>query len=103
VAVPRRTCVNPRPHEPRPRDAHTPDSKVLTAVHLGDEVCGPAVRRAQVEKAARLPREKYCSVAGTLRRAERLTYEVAVEDAGAGKLSPERPESRIQTRAPGGM
>jgi len=56
--------------------------KVLTAVHLRYETSGPGLQVEQVEKAARLSQEKYCSISAMLRPVLRLTYKVAVTDTG---------------------
>jgi len=56
---------------------------VFTAIHLRYRASGAGLQKEQVEKAANLSEERYCSVAAMLRHAARITYEVIVEDAPA--------------------
>lgn len=54
--------------------------KVFTAIHLRYRASGAGLQKEQVQKAANLSEERYCSVAAMLRQAARITYEVIVED-----------------------
>lgn len=54
--------------------------KVFTAIHLRYRASGAGLQKEQVEKAASLSEERYCSVSAMLRHAARITYEVIVED-----------------------
>ncbi|MBM3471529.1 MAG: OsmC family protein [Armatimonadetes bacterium] len=53
--------------------------KVFTAIHLRYRASGAGLQKEQVEKAANLSEERYCSVAAMLGQAARITYEVIVE------------------------
>ncbi len=61
--------------------------KVLTAIHLRYLAAGRGLRAEQVEKAAALSQEKYCSVSAMLRKAALVTYDVVVTDTGDAVLS----------------
>jgi putative redox protein len=62
--------------------------RVLTAIHLRYVAAGTGLRTEQIEKAAALSQEKYCSVSAMLRKAAPITYETAVMDTIAAEASP---------------
>ena len=48
---------------------------VYTSIHLTYRVTGPVSKKA-MEDAVRLSEEKYCSVAGMLKKTAKITYEI---------------------------
>ncbi|MDI6773585.1 MAG: osmotically inducible protein C, partial [bacterium] len=62
--------------------------KVFTAIHLCYRASGAGLQKEQVEKAASLSEERYCSVYAMLRHAARITHEVIVEDAPSAASRP---------------
>jgi putative redox protein len=57
------------------------DPKVFTRIHLVYRVAGAGLDRAQVERAVKLSKEKYCSATLMLAKTAEITFEIAVEDA----------------------
>jgi putative redox protein len=58
------------------------DPKVFTRIHLRYLVRGNGLNRAQVERAVKLSKEKYCSATLMLAKTAEITFEVAIEDLG---------------------
>ncbi len=54
--------------------------RVFTKIHLRYVAAGNGLRSEQVEKAAALSQERYCSVSAMLRKAAPVTYDVMVTD-----------------------
>jgi putative redox protein len=52
--------------------------KVFTQIHVRYVAWGEGLQRDQVERAAALSQEKYCSVSAMLRKSADLSYEVVV-------------------------
>lgn len=61
-------------------DRATTDPKVFTRVHLKYTVAGRGLDRAQVERAVKLSKDKYCSATAMLGRTAEITWEVAIVD-----------------------
>ena len=57
------------------------DPKVFTRIHLRYVVSGKALATAQVERAIKLSKEKYCSATIMLARAAEISYEFEVREA----------------------
>jgi putative redox protein len=55
--------------------------RVFTAIHLRYVATGDGLQAAQVNKAAALSQEHYCSVSAMLRKAAPVTYDVVVTPA----------------------
>ena len=49
------------------------DPKVFTRIHLKYRVTGTGLNRAQVERAVKLSKEKYCSVSAMLQKTAKVT------------------------------
>jgi putative redox protein len=66
------------------------EPKVFTRIHLRYRVAGDGLDRHQVERAARLSKEKYCSATAMLAKTAEITYHVeVVEGAVVPGISPE--------------
>jgi putative redox protein len=66
------------------------EPKVFTRIHLRYRVAGDGLDRQQVERAARLSKEKYCSATAMLAKTAEITYDVEVlEGAVVPGISPE--------------
>jgi putative redox protein len=63
------------------------EPKVFTRIHLRYRVRGNGLNQAQVERAVKLSKEKYCSATLMLAKTAEITFEVAIEDAGSDKAS----------------
>ena len=59
------------------------DPKVFTRIHLKYRVAGKGLNPAQVERAVKLSKEKYCSATLMLARTAEITFEIALDDVGA--------------------
>jgi len=57
------------------------DPKVFTRIHLRYVVSGKALAAAQVERAIKLSKEKYCSATIMLAKAAEISYEFEVREA----------------------
>jgi len=57
------------------------EPKVFTKIHLTYAVAGRGLDPAQVERAVRLSKEKYCSATIMLAHAAEISYEVRIVDA----------------------
>jgi putative redox protein len=66
------------------------DPKVFTRIHLRYRIRGQGLNRAQVERAVKLSKDKYCSATLMLAKTADITFEVAIED-----LPPERPPTSL--------
>jgi putative redox protein len=55
------------------------DPKVFTRIHLKYRVTGNDLNPAQVERAVRLSKEKYCSATLMLAKTAEVTFEIALE------------------------
>jgi putative redox protein len=56
------------------------DPKVFTRIHLRYRIRGQGLNRAQVERAVKLSKEKYCSATLMLAKTAEISFEVAIED-----------------------
>ena len=56
------------------------DPKVFTRIHLRYRIRGKGLKQAQVERAVKLSKEKYCSATLMLAKTAEITFEVAIED-----------------------
>ena len=56
------------------------EPKIFTAIHLVYRIRGRGLAQAQVERAVRLSKEKYCSATLMLARTARISYEILIED-----------------------
>jgi putative redox protein len=59
------------------------DPKVFTRIHLKYRVAGKGLNPAQVERAVKLSKEKYCSATLMLARTAEITFEIALDDLAA--------------------
>jgi putative redox protein len=59
------------------------DPKIFTRIHLKYRVSGSGLNPAQVERAVKLSKEKYCSATLMLAKTAEITYEIAIDQAGA--------------------
>ena len=58
----------------------TEEPKVFTRIHLVYRLRGKGLKRAQVERAVKLSKEKYCSATAMLAKTADVTFEIALED-----------------------
>ena len=56
------------------------DPKVFTRIHLTYRVSGKGLKRAQVERAVKLSKEKYCSATLMLAKTAAISFEVVLDD-----------------------
>jgi len=61
------------------------DPKVFTRIHLKYSVKGDSLNRAQVERAVKLSKEKYCSATLMLAKTAEITSEIVIEGPAAVK------------------
>jgi len=59
------------------------DPKVFTRIHLRYRVEGKGLKRAQVERAVKLSKEKYCSATLMLAKTAEISSEIAMDESGA--------------------
>jgi len=59
------------------------DPKVFTRIHLTYRVAGKGLSRAQVERAVKLSKEKYCSATLMLAKSAEITFEIALDETAA--------------------
>jgi putative redox protein len=59
------------------------DPKVFTRIHLTYRVSGRGLKRAQVERAVKLSKEKYCSATLMLAKTAAISFEIVLDEAGA--------------------
>lgn len=59
------------------------DPKVFTRIHLTYRVAGKGLKRAQVERAVKLSKEKYCSATLMLAKTAEISFEIAMDESGA--------------------
>ena len=59
------------------------DPKVFTRIHLVYRVSGDGLNPAQVERAVRLSKEKYCSATLMLAKTAEISFEIALEPKSA--------------------
>src|SRR5204863_9852891 len=59
------------------------DPKIFTRIHFKYRVSGRDLNPAQVERAVKLSKEKYCSATLMLAKSAEITYEVAIDQGGA--------------------
>lgn len=57
------------------------DPKVFTRIHLTYRVAGKGLKAAQVERAVKLSKEKYCSATLMLSKSAEITFEIVLADA----------------------
>jgi putative redox protein len=63
------------------------EPKVFTKIHLRYRVSGNGLNPAQVERAVKLSKEKYCSATLMLAKTAEITFEISIEDCGARPAS----------------
>src|SRR6266542_6715725 len=56
------------------------DPKVFTRIHLKYGVAGTGLSRAQVERAVKLSKEKYCSATLMLAKTAEISFEIAIDE-----------------------
>ncbi|HTS21605.1 MAG TPA: OsmC family protein [Casimicrobiaceae bacterium] len=56
------------------------EPKVFTRIHLVYRVSGAGLKRAQVERAVKLSKEKYCSATAMLAKTASLSFEIVFEE-----------------------
>jgi putative redox protein len=59
------------------------DPKVFTRIHLTYRVSGKGLKRAQVERAVKLSKEKYCSATLMLAKTAAISFEIVVDEGEA--------------------
>jgi len=59
------------------------DPKVFTRIHLTYRVSGKGLKRAQVERAVKLSKEKYCSATLMLARTAEISFEIVMDGSDA--------------------
>jgi putative redox protein len=59
------------------------DPKIFTRIHFKYRVSGTGLNPAQVERAVKLSKEKYCSATLMLAKTAEITYEVAIDSCDA--------------------
>jgi putative redox protein len=59
------------------------DPKVFTHIHLKYRVTGKGLNQAQVERAVKLSKEKYCSATLMLAKSADITFEIVLDEPGA--------------------
>jgi len=59
------------------------DPKIFTRIHFKYRVVGRELSPSQVERAVKLSKEKYCSATLMLAKTAEITYEIAIDPAGA--------------------
>ena len=59
------------------------DPKVFTRIHLVYRVSGEGLARAQVERAVKLSKEKYCSATLMLAKTAEISFEIAFEPSSS--------------------
>ena len=58
------------------------DPKVFTRIHLKYRVTGNGLDPAQVQRAVKLSKEKYCSATLMLAKSAEISFEIAIDAAG---------------------
>lgn len=58
------------------------DPKIFTRIHFKYRVSGRELNPAQVERAVKLSKEKYCSATLMLAKTAEITYEIAIDQVG---------------------
>ena len=61
-------------------DRAATEPKVFTRIHLKYTVAGRGLNPAQVERAVKLSKEKYCSATAMLAKTAEVTFEIAIVD-----------------------
>ncbi len=59
------------------------DPKVFTRIHLRYQVAGKGLNPAQVERAVKLSKEKYCSATLMLAKTAEITFDIVLGEAAA--------------------
>ncbi len=60
------------------------DPRVFTRIHLTYRVSGKGLKRAHVERAVKLSKEKYCSATLMLAKTAAISYEIVLDEGGDG-------------------
>ena len=63
------------------------EPKVFTRIHLRYRIRGSGLSPAQVERAVKLSKEKYCSATLMLAKTAEITFEIAIDDSVADRGS----------------
>jgi putative redox protein len=58
------------------------DPKIFTRIHFKYRVSGKDLNPAQVERAVKLSKEKYCSATLMLAKTAEISYEIAIDQTG---------------------
>ena len=66
----------------------TDDPKVFTRIHLKYRISGTDLNPAQVERAVKLSKDKYCSATAMLAKTAEITFEIAIVDGDRVPLPP---------------
>jgi len=61
------------------------DPKVFTRIHFVYRVSGPNLKPAQVERAVKLSKEKYCSATLMLAKTATITFEIVLDQDASGQ------------------
>ena len=57
------------------------EPRVFTRIHLRYRIRGKGLNQAQVERAVKLSKEKYCSATLMLAKTAQISFEIVIEDA----------------------
>ncbi len=60
------------------------DPRVFTRIHMTYRVSGKGLKRAHVERAVKLSKEKYCSATLMLAKTAAISYEIVLDEGGDG-------------------
>jgi putative redox protein len=58
------------------------DPRVFTRIHMTYRVSGKGLKRAHVERAVKLSKEKYCSATLMLAKTSAISYEIVLDEGG---------------------
>jgi putative redox protein len=62
------------------------EPKVFTRIHFIYRIAGTGLNPAQVERAVKLSKEKYCSATLMLAKTAEITYEIVISDAATAAV-----------------
>jgi len=63
------------------------DPKVFTRIHFVYRIRGRGLRRAQVERAVKLSKDKYCSATLMLAKTAEVSFDIVVDETGESDAS----------------
>jgi putative redox protein len=64
------------------------EPKVFTRIHLVYRIGGDGLNKAQVERAVKLSKEKYCSATLMLAKTAEITYDIELTDTADPRTDP---------------